>query len=106
MTFICRPWIEHLPRPSPEGRRSTMTIPTLSVAFATSPTSADDIVVAEELGYANAWLFDTPQQSPDVGMTLAEAALKTSRIGLGPGVAVPSLRDPMVNAAATQTLQR
>ncbi len=39
-------------------------------------------------------------------MTLAEAALKTTRIGLGPGVLVPSLRHPMVNAAATQTLQR
>lgn len=83
-----------------------MTIPSLSVAFATSPTSADDIAVAEELGYATAWLYDTPQQSPDVWMTLAEAALKTSRIGLGPGVLVPSLRHPMVNAAATQTLQR
>ena len=83
-----------------------MTIPSLSVAFATSPTSADDIVVAEELGYAAAWLYDTPQQSPDVWMALTEAALKTSRIGLGPGVLVPSLRHPMVNAAATQTLQR
>lgn len=83
-----------------------MSIPSLCISLATSPTSADDIVAAEELGYAGAWLYDTPQQSPDVWMTLAEAALKTSHIGLGPGVLVPSLRHPMVNAAATQTLQR
>ena len=32
------------------------------------------------------------------------AAERTERIGLGPGVLVPSLRHPMVNAAATATL--
>ena len=37
-------------------------------------------------------------------MTLALAAQRTERIGLGPGVLVPSLRHPMVNAAATATL--
>ena len=37
-------------------------------------------------------------------MTLALAAERTERIGLGPGVLVPSLRHPMVNAAATATL--
>jgi 5,10-methylenetetrahydromethanopterin reductase len=37
-------------------------------------------------------------------MTLALAAEQTSRIGLGPGVLVPSLRHPMVNAAAIATL--
>lgn len=80
--------------------------PSLSVAFATSPTSAHDVAVAEELGFEGAWLYDTPQQSPDVWMALTEAALQTSRIKLGPGVLVPSLRHPIVNAAATRTLQR
>ena len=60
--------------------------------------------VAEQLGYDRAWVYDTPQQSPDVWMTLALAADRTERIGLGPGVLVPSLRHPMVNAAATATL--
>jgi len=39
-----------------------------------------------------------------VWVTLARAAERTDRIGLGPGVLVPSLRHPMVNAAAITTL--
>lgn len=76
----------------------------VSCAFPTSLSSPDDIALAEELGYDRAWVYDTPQQSPDVWMTLALAAGRTGRIGLGPGVLVPSLRHPMVNAAATATL--
>ncbi len=66
--------------------------------------SPEHIALAEELGYERAWLYDTPQQSPDVWMMLALAAERTERIGLGPGVLVPSLRHPMVNAAATAAL--
>lgn len=76
----------------------------VSCAFPTALDSPDHIALAEELGYARAWVYDTPQQSPDVWMTLALAAARTGRIGLGPGVLVPSLRHPMVNAAATATL--
>lgn len=76
----------------------------VSCAFPTALDSPDNIAAAERLGYARAWVYDTPQQSPDVWMTLALAAERTERIGLGPGVLVPSLRHPMVNAAATATL--
>ncbi|OZM80960.1 LLM class flavin-dependent oxidoreductase [Pseudonocardia sp. MH-G8] len=76
----------------------------VSCAFPTALSSPDDIALAESLGYARAWVYDTPQQSPDLWMTLALAAERTERIGLGPGVLVPSLRHPMVNAAATATL--
>jgi 5,10-methylenetetrahydromethanopterin reductase len=76
----------------------------ISCAFPTTLSSPADIAVAEELGYARAWLYDTPQNSPDVWMSLALAADRTSRIGLGPGVLIPSLRHPMVNAAGTATL--
>jgi 5,10-methylenetetrahydromethanopterin reductase len=41
----------------------------------------------------------------DVWMTLARAAERTSTIGLGPSVLVPSLRHPMANAAAVATLE-
>ncbi len=76
----------------------------VSCAFPTALDSPDNIALAEELGYARAWVYDTPQQSPDVWMTLALAAERTERIGLGPGVLIPSLRHPMVNAAGTATL--
>jgi 5,10-methylenetetrahydromethanopterin reductase len=76
----------------------------VSVAFPTALDSHENIALAEELGYARAWLYDTPQNSPDVWMCLTLAAARTTRIGLGPGVLVPSLRHPMVNAAATAML--
>jgi luciferase-like monooxygenase len=38
-------------------------------------------------------------------MMLALTAQRTERIGLGPGVLVPSLRHPVVNAAATAALE-
>jgi 5,10-methylenetetrahydromethanopterin reductase len=76
----------------------------VSVAFPTALDSHENIALAEELGYGRAWLYDTPQNSPDVWMCLALAAERTTRIGLGPGVLVPSLRHPMVNAAATAML--
>ena len=76
----------------------------VSVAFPTALDSHENIALAEELGYARAWLYDTPQNSPDVWMCLALAAERTTRIGLGPGVLVPSLRHPMVNAAGTAML--
>jgi 5,10-methylenetetrahydromethanopterin reductase len=76
----------------------------ISCAFPTTLDSHEQIALAEELGYEHAWLYDTPQQSPDVWMMLALAAERTERIGLGPGVLVPTLRHPMVNAAATAAL--
>src|SRR5919197_4551005 len=76
----------------------------ISCAFPTTLESPQHVALAEELGYERAWLYDTPQQSPDIWMTLGLAAERTERIGLGPGVLVPSLRHPMVNAAATATL--
>jgi 5,10-methylenetetrahydromethanopterin reductase len=73
----------------------------ISCAFPTTLDSHEHIALAERLGYERAWLYDTPQQSPDVWMMLALAAERTERIGLGPGVLVPTLRHPMVNAPAT-----
>jgi 5,10-methylenetetrahydromethanopterin reductase len=76
----------------------------ISAQFATSLHSPEHIAAAEQLGYDRAWLFDTPHESPDVWMMLALAAERTTRIGLGPGVLVPTLRHPMVNASATAAL--
>jgi 5,10-methylenetetrahydromethanopterin reductase len=76
----------------------------ISCAFATSSDTPARVRVAEMLGYRRAWLYDSPALYPDVWMILGRCAERTSRIGLGPGVLVPSLRHPMVNAAAIAEL--
>jgi 5,10-methylenetetrahydromethanopterin reductase len=77
---------------------------TLSCAFATAMSTPEHVAVAEGLGYERAWLYDSPALYPDVWVTLARAAERTTTIGLGPGVLIPSLRHPMTNAAAIATL--
>jgi 5,10-methylenetetrahydromethanopterin reductase len=72
----------------------------LSCAFATSLATPDHIALAEQLGYRRAWCYDSPALYPDVWGVLHLAAARTSTIGIGPGVLVPSLRHPMANAAA------
>ena len=114
----CRPHLPASRRMGPPLRRiAPPTSPTshtyrlkdrtpmdISCAFPTTMTTPEHVKIAEDLGYHRAWLYDTPQQSPDVWMILALAAAKTTRISLGPGVLIPSLRHPMVNAAATAAL--
>ena len=77
----------------------------ISCAFATSSNTPIHAELAETLGYQRAWLYDSPALYPDVWMILTQCAQRTSRIGLGPGVLVPSLRHPMVNAAAIAELE-
>jgi 5,10-methylenetetrahydromethanopterin reductase len=76
----------------------------ISCAFAPVPETPEHIALAERLGYRRAWVFDTPALQLDVWMTLARAATLTSRIELGPGVLIPSLRHVVVTAAAIATL--
>ncbi len=76
----------------------------LSVAFPPIPETPDHIVLAEQLGFDTAWVYDTPALQLDCWMTLALAAVRTERIRLGPGVLIPSLRHPMTTAAAIATL--
>src|SRR5687768_18611831 len=77
---------------------------TLSCAFATSMDTPEHVRVAESLGYERARLYDSPALYPDVWVALARCAERTSTIGLGPGVLIPSLRHPMATAAATASL--
>jgi 5,10-methylenetetrahydromethanopterin reductase len=77
----------------------------ISAAFPPALDTPDHVKLAEELGYRRAWLYDSPAYLHDVWMTLARAAERTERIGLGPAVLVPSLRHPMTNASAVATLE-
>lgn len=76
----------------------------ISAGFPPGLGTPDHIALAERLGYRRAWVYDSPALYHDVWVTLARAAERTERIGLGPGVLVPSLRHPMVTAAAVATL--
>ncbi len=76
----------------------------ISCAFAPVPQTPAHVALAEQLGYRRAWVFDTPALQLDVWMTLARAAERTSRIELGPGVLIPSLRHVVATAAAVATL--
>ena len=76
----------------------------ISCAFPPVPETADQIALAEQLGYRRAWVYDTPALQLDVWATLARAAERTTRIELGSGVLIPSLRHVLVTAAAVATL--
>jgi 5,10-methylenetetrahydromethanopterin reductase len=72
----------------------------ISVFFAPTRQTPDHIRLADDLGFARAWCYDSPLLYDDVFVTLARAAERTTRIGLGVGVLVPGLRAPVVTASA------
>ena len=76
----------------------------LSVFLAPVRDTPDHIALAEKLGFARAWCYDSPLLYHDPFVTLARAADRTSRIGLGIGVVVPRLRTPVATAAGLRSL--
>ncbi|MEV0401872.1 LLM class flavin-dependent oxidoreductase [Actinoallomurus sp. NPDC050550] len=74
--------------------------PAYSCALPPTADVVDQARLAERLGYRRVWLFDSPALHGDVWVALARVAAGTERIGLATGVAVPSLRHPMVTASA------
>ena len=81
-------------------------MPVISCVFAPSLDTPAHIELAERLGYRRAWCYDSPAVYADPWMVLALAAGRTRAIGLGPASLVPSLRHPVVTAAALATLVR
>src|ERR1039457_3938490 len=79
-------------------------MPVISCVFAPSLDTPAHIELAERLGYRRAWCYDSPAVYADPWMVLALAAGRTRAIGLGPASLVPSLRHPVVTAAALATL--
>lgn len=77
----------------------------ISCALPPTPDTPDLVQYAEQLGYSRAWIYDTPALQLDVWMTLALAAARTERIGLGPGVLIPSNRHVLVTASAIAHLE-
>lgn len=76
----------------------------IGICVASHIHDIDYIVQAEALGYSHAWLADSQMLWSDCYATLALAAVKTSRIRLGTGVAVSGTRPAPVNAAGIATI--
>jgi len=63
-------------------------------------------VLAEELGYARVWIFDSAPLWEDPFAHLALAADRTSRIGLATAVLIPTQRSLMTMASGIATIAR
>ena len=69
------------------------------------PNTVTYAVAAEQLGYESVWCPETPAFGHDIWVTLARIAEKTSRVGIGAAVLIPSYRHPMAQATAIATLE-
>lgn len=77
-----------------------------SIGLASGPDSWKAAVRAEELGFAEAWFYDSQLLYMDVFVSMALAAERTSRMRLGTGVLIPTNRIAPVTAAAFGSLNR
>lgn len=78
----------------------------LSCGLPPGPDFADLAVLAEELGYARVWIFDSAPLWEDPLVHLALAAQRTSRIGLATSVLVPDQRSAPAMASGIATIAR
>lgn len=74
------------------------------IALATSTESWKAVKRADQLGFSNAWFYDTQLLNPDVFIAMTQAAMHTERIRLGTGVLIPSNRIEPVAANAFASL--
>jgi len=70
----------------------------INCVFAPAIDTPDHIVLAEQLGYQRAWVYDVPVSYADTGVTLGLAATRTSTIRLGVSVFTEHLRHITTNA--------
>ncbi|MEV5828007.1 LLM class flavin-dependent oxidoreductase [Spirillospora sp. NPDC052242] len=80
--------------------------PELSCGLPPGPDFADLAVLAEELGYARVWIYDSAPLWEDPFVHLALAAGRTTRIGFGTAVLIPQQRSVMAMASAIATVAR
>jgi len=83
-----------------------MSSPKISIGFPPGPHALEAADLAEELGYHRFWLYDSAAIWEDVWITMGLVAERTSRIGLGTAVLIPSLRHVMTTASAIATIDR
>jgi 5,10-methylenetetrahydromethanopterin reductase len=79
--------------------------PAISVALPPSRSIAEHARLAARLGYRRVFVFDSPALYGDIWVALARIAESVPDIGVATGVAVPSLRHPLVTASAIVTIE-
>ena len=77
----------------------------ISCGLVPSLDVVEQAVLAEQLGYQRAWLYDSPAIYLDIWVSLARIAEHTQRIGLGTAVLVPSLRSVIATASAMASIE-
>lgn len=77
----------------------------LSLSMPPGPRVVEHARLAESLGYARLWLYDSPLLYGDVWVALARVTEATTTLGVGPGVLVPGLRHVATTAGAIATLE-
>ncbi|MUL85103.1 MULTISPECIES: LLM class flavin-dependent oxidoreductase [unclassified Mycolicibacterium] len=78
----------------------------LACGLPPGPQFADLAVLAEKLGFARVWIFDSAPLWEDPFVHLALAAERTTRIGLATAVLIPSQRSVMTMASGIATIAR
>jgi 5,10-methylenetetrahydromethanopterin reductase len=78
----------------------------LSCGLPPGPDFADLAALAEDLGYARVWIFDSAPLWEDPFAHLSLAATRTSRIGLATAVLIPTERSVMAVASGIATIAR
>ena len=76
----------------------------IGICVASHVKDIDYVVRAEQLGYSHAWLADSQMLWSDCYAALALAAVRTSRIKLGTGVAISGTRPAPNNASGIATI--
>ncbi|HYL59922.1 MAG TPA: LLM class flavin-dependent oxidoreductase, partial [Candidatus Acidoferrales bacterium] len=76
------------------------------VALASNVDAWKTVQRAEQLGFSHAWFYDSQMLVPDIFVTMALAADRTSKIKLGLGVLVPSNRIAPAAANGLATLNQ
>jgi 5,10-methylenetetrahydromethanopterin reductase len=80
-------------------------LPAISVALPPSKSIVEYASLAARLGYRRVFVFDSPALYGDVWIALARIVESVPDLDVATGVAVSSLRHPMVTASAIATIE-
>lgn len=75
-----------------------------AVTMASGARASKTVEQAEELGFSNAWFYDSQLLYGEIFASIAAAAIKTERIRLGSAVIIPSNRIAPITANGFATL--